>query len=142
VLIVMNLVYTFAAYPAGVAADHLSPRVLLGLGLLMLVAADLILATAASPLLVFLGTAVWGLHMGFTQGLFAKLVADAAPPELRGTDFGAFNLAGGVALLVSSSLAGALWGRFGAAATFLAGAGFALLALLGLVVPRGPAQPE
>ncbi|MGE3311319.1 MAG: MFS transporter [Limisphaerales bacterium] len=142
VLIVMNLVYTLAAYPAGVAADHHSPRVLLGLGLLMLVVADLILAAAASPLLVFIGTAVWGLHMGFTQGLFAKLVADTAPPELRGTAFGAFNLIGGVALLVASSLAGALWGRFGAVATFLSGAGFALLALLGLLVLRGPTHRE
>lgn len=135
VLIVMNMVYTLAAYPAGVAADHLSPQVLLGLGLLMLVVADLILAASVSPLLMFIGTAVWGLHMGFTQGLFAKLVADTAPPELRGTAFGAFNLVGGVALLVASSLAGALWGRFGASATFLAGAVFALLALAGLLMP-------
>jgi MFS family permease len=136
VLIVMNLIYTLAAYPAGVASDHFSPRVLLGLGLVMLVTADLILASAVSPLLVFVGTALWGLHMGFTQGLFAKLVADTAPPKLRGTAFGAFNLIGGGALLLASTLAGALWGRFGAPATFLAGAGFALLALLGLLVSR------
>lgn len=136
VLIVMNLIYTLAAYPAGVASDRFSPRVLLGLGLVMLVTADLILASAVSPILVFVGTALWGLHMGFTQGLFAKLVADTAPPELRGTAFGAFNLIGGGALLLASTLAGALWGRFGAPATFLAGAGFALLALLGLLVSR------
>lgn len=107
----------------------------------MLVVANLILAAAVSPLLMFIGTAVWGLHMGFTHGLFAKLVADTAPPELRGTAFGAFNLIGGIALLVASSLVGKLWGHFGAAATFLAGAGFALLALLGLSVRCGPAPP-
>jgi MFS family permease len=140
VLIVMNVVYTATAYPAGVAADRLSQRALLIVGLAMLVAADWVLAAAASPLLAFIGAALWGMHMGMTQGLFAKIVADSAPAELRGTAFGFFNLVSGVALLVASVVAGALWTAFGAPATFLTGAAFAMLAVLGLLAYRSKPQ--
>ena len=133
VLIAMNVVYAAAAYPAGIAADGFNRRTLLVVGLAMLVAADSVLAAAASPAAVFIGAALWGLHMGLTQGLFAKLVADTAPADLRGTAFGIFNVAGGCALLLASVIAGALWSTFGAPATFLAGAAFAILALVGLL---------
>jgi MFS family permease len=133
VLIVMNIVYTVTAYPSGVAADRLSQRTLLVIGLVMLVAADVVLAAASSPLLAFIGAGFWGLHMGLTQGLFAKLVADNTPADLRGTAFGVFNLISGCALLLASVTAGVLWSAFGAPVTFFAGAGFALLAVLGLL---------
>jgi MFS family permease len=133
VLIVMNVAYTATAYPSGVAADRLSQRTLLIIGLVMLVAADVVLAAATSPLQAFIGASFWGLHMGLTQGLFAKLVADNTPSELRGTAFGMFNLISGCALLIASIIAGALWTAFGAPFTFLAGAAFALLAVLGLL---------
>jgi MFS family permease len=136
VLVAMNVFYMATAYPAGVAADQLAQRTLLIVGLTMLVTADLVLAAATSPLLVLIGAALWGIHMGLTQGLFAKLVADTAPAGLRGTAFGIFNLVSGIALLVASSVAGALWSTFGAPATFLAGAAFAMLALFGLFAYR------
>lgn len=139
VMIVMNVVYTLSSYPAGVASDRLSQRKLLVVGIVMLVTADFILAVAESPLVVFVGAAFWGLHMGFTQGLFAKLVADNAPSSLRGTAFGIFNLVSGGALLLASVIAGSLWGAFGAPVTFMAGAAFATLALFGLLFqPRKP----
>jgi len=112
------------------------PAHLLFLGLALLIAADLVLALAASPLMAFAGAALWGLHMAFTQGLLSKLVADTAPAELRGTAFGIFNLLSGGALLLASVIAGALWSAFGASATFLAGAAFAALAAIGLIVHR------
>jgi MFS family permease len=137
VLIVMNVFYSVTAYPAGVAADRLSQRALLVAGLAMLVAADLVLATAESPLLVLIGAALWGLHLGLTQGLFAKLVADTCPAELRGCAFGIFNLVSGGALLLASLIAGLLWSAYGASVTFFTGAVFTLLALLGLLAyPR------
>ena len=125
VLIIMNVVYAAAAYPAGVAADSMSRWTLLLLGLAMLVLADLVLALAATPWQVFAGAALWGLHMGLTQGLLSKLVADNAPAVLRGTAFGIFNLVGGVALLLASVVAGSLWELVGPSATFIAGAAFA-----------------
>ncbi len=136
VLIVMNLAYMVTSYPAGVAADLLNPRTLLLLGLIMLAAADLVLAAAPSPSLVFIGAGLWGVHMGLTQGLFAKLVADAVPANLRGASFGIFNLVGGMALLLASVIAGALWTTFGAPATFIAGALFAIIAMVGTLVYR------
>ncbi len=102
----------------------------------MLVVADGVLAVAASPLLVFIGAACWGLHMGLSQGLLSKLVADTSPAPLRGTAFGIFNLVSGVALLLASTIAGALWTAFGPRSTFLAGATFALVAACGLIAYR------
>jgi MFS family permease len=136
VMIVMNVVYAGLAYPAGWAADRWPARRLLVAGLLALIAADACLAAAAGPALVFGGAALWGLHMALTQGLFAKLVADASPAELRGTAFGLFNLASGVALLGASVIAGVLWSAHGPAATFAAGAGFSALAAAGLLLYR------
>jgi MFS family permease len=137
VLVVMNAVYALAAYPAGILSDKIDRITLLFIGLALLVAADVALGFAASILSVMLGVMLWGLHMGLTQGLLATLVADAAPPELRGTAYGMFNLLGGLALLAASTIAGGLWDVVGPAGTFLAGAALAALALIGLVAVRG-----
>jgi len=136
IMIVMNLVYALGAYPAGAMADRLSGRALLLAGLLVLVVADLLLALATGPMVAFAGAAFWGLHMALTQGLFAKLVADAAPERLRGTAFGVFNLVSGIALLLASVIAGGLWSRFGAPATFFCGAAITVLTALGIVLYR------
>jgi MFS family permease len=136
VIIAMNASYASLAYPSGTASDRMGSRALLLAGLVLLVAADLVLAAASSPWPVLAGAALWGVHMALTQGLLAKLVADTALSELRATAFGVFNLASGIALLLASVIAGALWSAIGPAATFLAGGAFAVLAALGLVVMR------
>jgi MFS family permease len=133
VMIVMNVFYAGAAYPAGAAADYMRPRNLLLLGIGTLILADLILAYATSPPMVLAGAALWGLHMALTQGLLSKLVADTAPADLLGTAFGLFNLVSGVALLLASIIAGSLWSLAGPSATFLAGAAFAAVAAIGLL---------
>jgi MFS family permease len=136
VMIVMNIFYAGAAYPAGAAADRMSQRTLLLIGLVLLIVADCMLAFATSPLFAFMGAALWGLHMAFTQGLLSKLVADTASAALRGTAFGIFNLVSGGALLLASVIAGSLWSIFGPSATFLAGAAFAAMAAFGLLARR------
>lgn len=136
VLVAMNVVYTAVAYPAGAAADRGRRRALLHWGLAALVVADLVLASSSSLPLLFLGIALWGAHMGLTQGLLSTLVANAAPARLRGTAFGVFNLASGVALFAASVIAGTLWAALGAAATFGAGALFAAIAWAGLAARR------
>ena len=136
VLVVMNVVYALGAYPAGIASDRVSARGLLGWGLVCLILADLVLALVSGLTGVFAGIALWGLHMALTQGLMAKLVADRAPAELRGSAFGLFNLAAGVAMLFASGVAGLLWDRLGASSTFFAGAGIATFALIGLALNR------
>ena len=137
VLVVMNVVYTAFAYPAGVAADRGHRKALLVWGLAALIASDLLLARDSLPLLAA-GVVLWGAHMGLTQGLLSMLVASAAPAELRGTAFGVFHLVSGVALLAASVLAGWLWSAFGAAWTFYAGALFTAVALVGmLLVTKG-----
>lgn len=132
VMVAMNLIYAASAYPFGKLSDGVSHTRLLTLGLAVLIAADLVLATDDHWTTVLLGVALWGVHMGITQGLLARMVADAAPADLRGTAYGFFNLVSGLAMLLASVLAGLLWDRFGAAFTFYAGAVFCMIALIGL----------
>jgi MFS family permease len=132
VMVGMSAVYALSAYPFGKLSDRVSHRGLLAAGLLVLIAADLVLATAGSWWALGAGVALWGLHMGMTQGLLAAMVAATAPADLRGTAYGLFNLLAGLALLMSSVIAGVLWETVGSAVTFLAGAGFAALALLAM----------
>lgn len=133
VLVGMNLVYALSAYPLGALSDRVSRGAMLGAGLAVLIAADLLLALSAGLWGIGAGVLLWGLHMGLTQGLLAALVADAVPAELRGTAFGMFNLVTGVALLLASVLAGTLWDLVGPGATFLAGAGFAAATLVAVL---------
>jgi MFS family permease len=137
VLVIMSIAYSLSAYPVGVLSDRVDRLALLILGLVLLFLADLVLAFATGIVWVGIGVVLWGLHMGFTQGLLTTLVAETAPPELRGTAFGMFNLITGLALLVASVIAGALWDMAGPQGTFLAGAGFSVLALAGLLPVRG-----
>ena len=131
-MVAMNVVYAVSAYPFGKLSDRVSHTTLLAAGLVVLVAADLVLASSNHWAVVLGGVALWGVHMGMTQGLLATMVANTAPADLRGTAYGFFNLMSGLALLVASGLAGLVWDQFGAAYTFYAGAGFCVLALIAL----------
>ena len=132
VMVAMNVVYAASAYPFGKLSDRMPHRSLLALGLAVLIAADIVLASSLHWGAVLGGVLLWGLHMGMTQGLLATMVADVAPAELRGTAYGVFNLVSGVAMLVASVLAGLIWDRLGAGYTFGAGAGLCGLTLLAL----------
>ena len=133
VMVAMNMVYALSAYPFGKLSDRIDHRTLLVLGLLVLVAADFVLASSSHWSVVLVGVALWGIHMGMTQGLLATMVADAAPPALRGTAYGFFNLVSGIALLIASVVAGLVWDRLGASYTFYAGAAFSALAIVALI---------
>lgn len=133
VMVAMNLLYAISAYPFGKLSDRMSHTKLLVWGLVVLIAADLVLASNDHWITVLVGVALWGIHMGMTQGLLATMVADTAPADLRGTAFGLFNLVSGVALLIASVVAGLLWDHLGASFTFYAGAGFCVIALMALI---------
>jgi MFS family permease len=136
VLIAMNLVYSAGAFPFGKLADRMDRRALLGLGLVVLIAADVLLAIAGQGALLWAGIGLWGLHMAITQGLLSAMVAGCAPGDLRGTAFGVFNLASGIALLAASAIAGWLWDAHGPSFTFACGAALAAIALAGLAAWR------
>ena len=142
VMVAMNLIYALSAYPFGELSDRISHAKLLALGLVILIAADLVLASSNHWPVVLAGVALWGVHMGITQGLLATMVADTAPGDLRGTAYGFFNLLSGIAMLAASAAAGMLWDRFGAPVTFYAGAGFCLMALFGLAWRPGMRRAE
>jgi MFS family permease len=137
VLVIMNIVYSLSAYPLGALSDKVDRRLILAIGFATLIVSDVVLAIAPNLFTVMTGVALWGLHMGMTQGLLAALVADEAPENLRATSFGVFNFVSGVALLLASLIAGALWEMVGPYATFMAGAAFTTIALVGTAaVPR------
>jgi MFS family permease len=143
VMVAMNVVYAAAAYPFGKLSDRVSHKALLALGLVVLIAADAVLASSPHWGVVLLGVALWGVHMGITQGLLATMVADVAPADLRGTAYGMFNLVSGLAMLLASVVAGLLWDHYGAPAPFMAGAAFSVVALLALLpewLRSGPAR--
>jgi MFS family permease len=140
VMVVMSAFYMLSAYPAGKLSDHISRSIMLVIGLIPLIAADMILARAQSVLWLMIGVSLWGLHMGFSQGILATLVADTTPRELKGTAFGIFNLVSGVCMLPASIIAGWLWQSYGADVCFYAGAVFAVLTLA--LVPRLPHRPR
>ncbi len=136
VLVVMNLCYALSAYPLGALSDRVNREQMLGVGFATLMVADIVLAVAPNLWFVMGGIAIWGLHLGMTQGLLAALVADTAPGHLRATAFGMFNFSSGIALLLASLVAGFLWTLIGPAAPFIAGAGFTALGLSGLFLYR------
>jgi len=140
VMVAMQLIYSLTAYPFGKLSDRISHRRLLALGMVVLIAADIVLASDNRWPTVLAGASLWGVHMGITQGLLAMMVADTAPTDLRGTAYGFFSLVSGIAMLLASVVAGLLWDRLGASVTFSAGAGFCLLALVALAW-RPPARP-
>ncbi|WP_028230427.1 MFS transporter [Paraburkholderia mimosarum] len=142
VMVAMNFIYALSAYPFGKLADTMSHTRLLIAGLVVLIGSDIVLAHGAHWSLVLVGVALWGLHMGMTQGLFSAMVAHTAPPDLRGTAFGFFNLLSGVMTLASSVVAGQLWERFGAATTFYAGAAFCAVTVVLLLVHPTPIASE
>jgi MFS family permease len=132
VMVAMSVVYALFAFPAGALADRGHASTLIAAGLGALVASNVVLANAATPAAVIVGTALWGLHLALTQGLLSALVAAVAPADLRGTAFGVFNLVAGIAMLAASALAGALWELAGPSYTFYAGAAFTGVAAAGL----------
>ncbi|BDD94305.1 MFS transporter [Pandoraea sp. NE5] len=129
VMVVMSLTYTVSAWPVGALSDRMDRRTLLAIGMLLLISADLILGANRTISSTFVGVALWGLHMGFTQGILATMVSESSPAALRGTAFGVFNLIGGLSMLLASAIAGATWEYFGASTTFFTGAALVLVPL-------------
>lgn len=143
VLVIMSVVYTASAWPVGILSDRWSRHRLFAAGMIVLIFADVSLALADGPVGVFLGAGLWGLHLGMTQGLLAAMIADTTPAAWRGTGFGVFSLISGLALLIASVAAGALWDLRGSQTTFLVGGLFALLSVCALpLLRRGVASPK
>lgn len=134
-LAIFNLAYVALAYPAGAMSDRMRPANLLALGMLALIAGNLVLAGTGGFTGLVIGTTLWGAHMALTQGIFSRMIADSAPDHLRATSFGAFWFVTGIGSLLASLGAGWMWDRQGSSATFItsaivAGVALAMLSLL------------
>jgi MFS family permease len=136
VLVVMNLAYLVSAYPVGRLSDRMPKQTLLVVGCGILAVANGVLAVAWNPVLLIMGALLWGLHMGFTEGVFAAMVANSAPKDLRGSAFGVFNMLRGLVLLAASVIAGLLWDRVGSQATFGFASALAVLTVVAMGLSR------
>ena len=136
IMVAMNIIYAATAYPFGKLSDRLSHTRLLAFGLIVLIAADLVIANSHHWSTLLFGLTLWGIHMGITQGILAALVAATSPKDLLGTAYGFFNLMSGIALLVASALAGLVWDLYGSSATFYASAVFCGLTLVSLTFAK------
>lgn len=130
VLVAMNIVYSATAYPAGVISDRADRATVLRIGVVLLIAADVVLGFSTSIWTLVVGVSLWGLHLAFTQGQLSAMIADVTTHELRGSAYGVFNLISGLMMLVASVVAGVVWDAFGSSATLFIGAFFAILPLL------------
>lgn len=133
VMVAMNIIYAGTAYPFGKLSDTMNHLKLLIIGLVVLLSADLLLASSKHWSTLLIGVALWGIHLGITQGLLARMIADVAPSDLRGTAFGFFNLMSGLAMFLASVIAGIVWENYGAEYTFYAGGLFCVLTLVALI---------
>jgi MFS family permease len=138
IMVVLSCVYAGGSYPAGAAADRVSPRTLLLVGLSFLVGADLVLGLAHSVVALFVGAALWGCHLALTQGVFAKIIAEFTPSDLRGTGFAVFDLGRGLAFVIANTVAGYWWKTSGPSATFFSAAAFATIAGIGIATATRP----
>ena len=136
VMVAMNVLYAFSAYPFGKLSDHISHTRMLQAALCVLIAADVVLALSTHWSGILLGVGLWGIHLGMSQGMLTAMIANTAPADLRGTAYGMFNLMSGIALLIASVGAGLLWDTWGAASTFYVGAIICVIALLCIRVAK------
>jgi MFS family permease len=142
-LALFNLAYVALAFPAGSLSDRFSPKAILLAGIAVLIAGNLVLAQTAGLGGLVVGVTLWGVHMALTQGIFARMIADSAPEDLRATSFGAFWFVSGIAALLASLAAGLLWDREGSSATFLASAAVAAAAAAMLsLLPEETGNPS
>lgn len=133
-LVVMNLAYSFSAYPVGILSDRLGRIGLLSNGLLLYGLTYLGFAFVNHTWQIWLLFGLYGLHQGMSQGLLLAFVTDRVPANLRGTAFGGINLATGIALLPANLIAGSLWEILGPEATFICGSIFAFSAIMLLLI--------
>lgn len=133
-LAAVNLVAAPVSFPAGRLSDRIGRRHLVMSGFAVLVAAQLVLTVTDGPIGVLVGALFWGLHLGMTQGVLAAMIVDHAPADLRGTAFGVFHVASGLAVLVGSFGAGWIWDQLGSTTMFATAAAIGVAGLAALVI--------
>ena len=82
----------------------------------------------------------YGLFVGLSEGAERALISDYAPPLERGTAFGWYHLAVGLAAIPAGVLFGALWQLHSASLAFFAAGGVAALAAILLRLWAWPAR--
>lgn len=122
VMIIQNLATAGTAYPVGYLSDKMGRRSMMGVGIVLIVCSDLLLAWGGSLYTILGGVLLWGAEIGITQSILAVFLADTCPQDLRGTGFGLFHFINGCCLLLANVFAGWIWHDVNPSAMFLASA--------------------
>ena len=129
-----HLVKMVANYFGGQFTDRVGPRAMILAGWLSYAAIYLTFGWSSSSTWLVAIFLAYGIYFGLVEPAERAWVADLVPPHLRGTAFGWYHCAVGLAVLPASVVFGLLWQKWGAAVAFSAGA--ALAALAALLLPN------
>ncbi len=123
-----HVVKMVASYFGGRLSDRLGPRAMILAGWTYYAAIYFAFGWVTSaPWLIAIFLA-YGIYFGLVEPAERAWVASLAPPNLRGSAFGWYHCAIGLAALPASITFGLLWKYWGATVAFSAGAAFAALA--------------
>jgi MFS family permease len=137
--VVLHIVKMGFSVPGGILSDRIGRKKVIVTGWIIYALVYAGFSVATQHWHAWALFAVYGIYFGLTEGVEKALVADFAPMHLRGSAFGLYHLTVGIGALPASLLFGLVWQKFGAAAAFGMGAGFAMLAsvmLSGLVIRK------
>jgi predicted MFS family arabinose efflux permease len=137
---VLHLVKTATNMPGGSLADRWGRRRTIIIGWIIYAFIYAGFAFASESWHVWALFALYGIYFGLTEGAERALVCDLAPENVRGTAFGFFHLAVGLAALPASVMFGYIWDKVSVEAAFGVGAGLALLA--GLMLAAFVGRPS
>lgn len=130
-----HAVKTLLSTKGGELSDRFGRKRLIGIGWGIYAVSYILFGLASAPWQIWAIFLFYGLFSAVTEGTERAFVAELVPAELRGTAYGFYNAAIGIAALPASLLFGVLWQWSGnPLVPFATGAAFALLAFL-LLLP-------
>lgn len=124
----LHVVKASASFVAPGWSDRIGRRRVIGLGWMVYALVYLGFAVSSSLSALLGWFLLYGLYFGCAEGTEKALVADLAPPSVRGTAFGIYTAVQGLGVLVASLLFGLLWTLGGPRVAFLMGSALAIVA--------------
>jgi MFS family permease len=144
--IAFNIVYTLAAYPAGILAENISPHKIYAIGLAAFAVSYVTLGQLSRPgILMYLVVALYGFFPALTDGIGKSMVSSVVPKQSHGRAQGIFQSLSGFAILFAGLWAGALWGAgkgSGSAPMTIAGLAAGVMAIGFFVLGKSPHLTE
>ncbi|SFM15474.1 MFS transporter [Pelosinus propionicus] len=125
---IFNIVASALSYPIGNLSDKVGHKYTLCAGYFLYAVVYLGIGLLSSNSAFWGLFAIYGVYTALTAGGERALIAETAPPHLKGSALGLHSAIVGIGLLPASLIAGFLWDAVGQAAPFVLGGCLALFA--------------